>query len=95
MLTIQENGLGGQAVSDETVLKAAATSGRILLTLNRKHFIVLHKQQPNHAGIVVCSFDVDFIGQARRIHAEIASQKDLRGQLIRINRPITPAINSA
>jgi hypothetical protein len=54
--------------------------------LNRKHFIHLHKASPGHAGIIVCTFDPDYLGQARRMHAAIA-QEQLSGQLIRVNRP--------
>jgi hypothetical protein len=60
---------------------------RALLTINRKHFIRLHKKQSNHTGIIVCSFDPDFNAQAHRIHTAIESQSQLAGQLIRINRP--------
>lgn len=87
VLTLQEDGLGGQAVVDETVLSIASQADRTLLTLNRKHFIALHNRQPDHAGIVVCSFDPDFCGQARRIHAAITDLPGVTGQLIRINRP--------
>jgi hypothetical protein len=38
VLTIQETGKAGQQTADEEVLKAAAADGRIVLTLNRKHF---------------------------------------------------------
>lgn len=87
VLTIHETGKAGQAVPDEAILTFASAQGRALLTLNRKHFIRLHKVQPHHAGIIVCTFDPDFVGQARRIHAGIESKSDLSGQLIRINRP--------
>jgi hypothetical protein len=72
---------------DEAVLKYACSDNRCLLTLNRKHFIRLHGEEPEHCGIVVCSFDPDFIGLARRIDYAIKSQEELIGQLIRVNRP--------
>jgi len=87
VLTIQETGKSDQSLSDEAVLAYAIEKRRTLLTLNRKHFIRLHKNQPDHAGIIVCSFDPDFISQARRIHEEIGSKNQLSGQLIRVNRP--------
>jgi len=68
-------------------LAFASAEGRAFLTLNRKHFIRLHNVQPDHAGIIVCSFDPDFVGQARRVHEAIESQEQLSGQLIRVNRP--------
>ncbi|MEW6103964.1 MAG: DUF5615 family PIN-like protein [bacterium] len=88
VLTIHETGKAGQSVSDENVLAFANDEDRTLLTLNRKHFIRLHNVQPNHAGIIVCTFDLDFVGQAQRIHKAIELQKQLLGQLIRVNRPI-------
>lgn len=87
ILTIHETGKAGQSMSDEDVLTFARNESRILLTLNRKHFIRLHNVQPNHAGIIACSFDIDFVGQAHRIHKTISSQHQIPGQLIRINRP--------
>jgi predicted nuclease of predicted toxin-antitoxin system len=87
VLTIQETGKAGQRIPDEEVLDFARADNRMLLTLNRRHFIRLHSQQPNHAGIIICTFDSDFVGQANRIHAAIVSQAVLSGQLIRVNRP--------
>ena len=68
VLTVQEAGNAGRAVPDEQVLAFAREQRRAVVTLNRKHFIRLHEQHPDHAGIVVCTFDPDFAGQARRIH---------------------------
>lgn len=87
VLTIQETGKAGQAVADELVLEYAIADDRALLTLNRKHFIRLHSEKPQHHGIVVCTVDADFVGQANRIHAAVESSGDLRGKLIRVNRP--------
>jgi hypothetical protein len=38
-------------------------------------------------GIVVCSFDPDFIAQAQRIHQAVEAQSEMDNQLIRVNRP--------
>ncbi len=86
MLTIQETGKGGQAASDEAVLDFACSEKRALVTFNRKHFIRLHALRPEHFGILVCSFDPDFEGFAHHIVMIIQDQKDLTGQLIRVNR---------
>jgi len=85
--TATEAGRTGQAWPDQAVLDFAVADGRAVLTLNRKHFVRLHSIQPEHAGIVVCVVDSDFVGQAARIHAAIAWQQDLSGQLLRVNRP--------
>lgn len=86
VLTIQETGRADQALSDASVLEFATRENRAVLTLNRLHFIRLHRLQPNHAGIIVCTFDANFAAQAERIHQAIADKETLTGQLIRVNR---------
>jgi predicted nuclease of predicted toxin-antitoxin system len=87
VLTIQETGSAGQAIPDEEVLAFSTEENRILLTFNRKHFIRLHRLTPNHAVIIVCTFDTDFIGLAQRVHIAIEEQHDFSGHLVRVNRP--------
>lgn len=87
VLTVLEAGQAEQAVPDEEVLAFAARRARIVLTLNRKHFITLHHAYPDHAGVVVCTFDREFAGQAARIHGTVEAQRDVRRQLLRVNRP--------
>jgi len=87
VLTVWETGKAGQSVPDEAVLAFATSDGRAVVTLNRKHFIRLHAQQPDHAGVVVCTFDPDFAGQAARIHEALLASPPLTGCLLRINRP--------
>jgi predicted nuclease of predicted toxin-antitoxin system len=86
VLTIQEAGRADQALPDNEVLKFAINENRAVLTLNRRHFIRLHQDQPQHAGIIVCTVDPDFAGQAERIHEAIRAQSSLSGQLLRVNR---------
>lgn len=87
VLTIQETGKAGQATPDEDVLAFAISEKRILLTINRKHFIRLHNQEAKHSGIIVCTFDPDFDALAQRINESLETNKTLEGKLIRINRP--------
>lgn len=86
VLTSYEAGNSGRAVPDEEVLAYALADGRTLLTLDRRHFVRLHGTRPDHAGMVVCSIDSDFISLAARIHAAIESVETLRGCLIRVDR---------
>lgn len=87
VLTIQEAGAAEQSTPDEAVLAFAVATGPAVLTLNRKHFARLHETRPDHAGIIVCTFDPNFAGRAERIHTAIAALTQLAGQLIRVNRP--------
>lgn len=86
VLTSSEAGRAGQAIPDEAVLAFAHAERRALLTLNRRHFIRLHEQNPRHSGIVVCTFDPDFPAQAARIAAALEREGEPAGRLIRVNR---------
>lgn len=55
VVTMQEVGQAGQSMRDEDVLAFASGEGRALLTLNREHFIHLHRQSVPHAGIIACA----------------------------------------
>ena len=91
VLTVLEAGKAEQAVPDNEVLDFATAQERAVLTINRKHFVALHRSQPQHAGIIVCTLDIDFAGQAQRIHYAITAAFEagttLSGQLLRVNRP--------
>lgn len=87
VLTVQEAGNADQAIPDSEVLSFACAEQRAVLTLNRRDFIHLHKSPPRHFGIIVCTYDADFIGQAQRIHAAIVLQPSLQNELLRVNRP--------
>ncbi len=86
VLTIQETGKADEALPDDKVLAFATAENRAMLTLNRRHFIRLHTEKPQHAGIIVCTVNPDFVGQAERIDKAIGEQTLLNGQLIRVNR---------
>ncbi len=88
VLTMYEDGKANQSIPDEEVLALAGTANRALLTINRKHFIALHRRTTDHSGIIVCKFDPDFAGQAGRIQAAVEDITELAGQLIRVNRPV-------
>ena len=49
--TIQEAGYANQSLPDQDVLAFAQSENRILLTINRKHFIKLHAVQPHQLQI--------------------------------------------
>jgi hypothetical protein len=87
VLTIQDTGRASTSVPDPEVLRFAVAENRAVLTLNRRHFIALHKRSGEHCGIVVCSVDPDPQALAARIHEAIERTSPLDGQLLRINRP--------
>ncbi len=87
VVTIQEVGRAEQAMTDVEVLEEASSDRRAVLTLNRKHFVRLHREQQQHEGIVACTFDADFERQAQQIHQNLEAQPTLTNQLLRVNRP--------
>jgi len=87
VLTSLEAGRANQSIPDEEVLAYAHQQDRILLTFNRKHFILLHRTYPKHSGIVVCTFDPDYNGLANRIAKAVDENDPAINKLIRINRP--------
>jgi hypothetical protein len=90
VLTIQDAGQANQQLSDPQVLAAASADQRAVVTLNRRHFVRLHALTPHHQGLIVCTYDPDFPGQAQRIH-EAIGVVPLAGRLVRVNRPASRA----
>jgi len=75
-------------IPDDNVLDFAITEKRVVLTLNRRHFMRLHRKNPVHFGIIVCTEDEDFEGLSHRIHEAIeAANGNFKNQLVKIYRP--------
>lgn len=87
VLTASSAGNANASIPDDQVIAYAIQTERALLTLNRWDFVRLHKRNAEHFGLVVCTQDADARGQAERIHEAIEGEGELRGKLIRINRP--------
>ena len=87
VLTVQEAGQSNQRIPDETILAFAISQDRAVLTVNRGDFIRLHKKNSKHAGIIVCTEDIDRQGLAKRVHQAILEAGTLTGKLLRVNRP--------
>lgn len=87
VLTMYEDGKANQSIPDDEVLTLATEGRRALLNTNRRHFIRLHHRVPEHGGIIACTFDPDFMGQARRVSEAIDTVASLEGQLFRVYRP--------
>jgi hypothetical protein len=68
IVSAQEAGNAGRAVSDEEVLNFATAQGRAVITHNRRHFFRLdHQSAGQHAGIIACTYDPDAKRQATLI----------------------------
>ena len=80
VLTTVESGRAGQAIPDADVLAFAVAEDRIVITLNRRHFMRLHHTTPTHTGIVVCTFDPNFVALAQRIHRALEARPQMAGQ---------------
>ena len=87
VLTASEAGQANRGVSDDAVVAFATSCGRAVLTFNRRDFIKVHRRNPSHAGIIVCTRDDDVVALAARIDAALGRDVSLRDSLIRIYRP--------
>jgi hypothetical protein len=87
VVTTQEDGRA--AMLDPDILARAHSLGRAVLTYNRRHFELLHRQGEMHSGILSSKHDSDVRGQAARIHATLAGLSPGRW-CIRVNRPPPP-----
>lgn len=90
VLTVQEAGQGNQATSDDAVLSFAIADGRAVVTLNRRHFLRLHRRTPAPPGIIICTWDADSVALAARIHEALSARSSFDNQLVRVRRPQRP-----
>jgi predicted nuclease of predicted toxin-antitoxin system len=88
VLTVQSAGNANLKIPDDLVLEFATSNDRVILTLNRKDFKRLHRWQPSHAGIIICTDDANRSALAERIHTAILSELILLGKLISVVRPV-------
>ena len=94
VLTSYEAGNANQGIPDLGVLGYATADNRIVISFNRDDFVVLHKSGINHAGIVVCKDDRDYVNQVRVLHAYLLEQQSLENRLIRIQKQNQPKSRS-
>jgi hypothetical protein len=86
VLTSTEAGQANLSLTDNDVLLFARQQKRILLTFNRKHFIRLHQESCDHAGIIACTFDPDFLSLANHINQTLQENEPMDSRLVRISR---------
>ncbi|MDX2163007.1 MAG: DUF5615 family PIN-like protein [bacterium] len=82
-----EDGAADQGTPADVVLKKATELDRIVVTRRRRDFKKLHKQNPNHAGIIICTEDTNHEALANRIDAAIRKNPDMKGRLVSVTRP--------
>ena len=87
VLTSMEAGTANQQVPDDQVLAFAARKKRAVLTHNRGHFKGLHRTQPAHEGIIICTKDTDFVALAQRVDSSIQENQPLAAKLVRVIKP--------
>jgi predicted nuclease of predicted toxin-antitoxin system len=85
VLTTHEAGNSNASVADLDVVQYAHAQSRIVVTLNRRDFIKIHRSNVPHSGIVVCTVDVDFVALAARIDEALA-RTSVAGELVRVDR---------
>jgi hypothetical protein len=56
------------------------------LTHNRQDYIRLHRLNPEHEGIIVCTSNPDFPALAEKVNDQLQAVDSLKGLLIRVNR---------
>jgi predicted nuclease of predicted toxin-antitoxin system len=88
LLTCQEAGKANQNISDEDVVVFATAQNRVVLTVNCRDFIKIHRQFYPHAGIIACTEDLQFEHLALRIHEAVSNHEgEFTNQLLRIYKP--------
>lgn len=88
VLTTHEIGKSNLRIPDEDVLTFAISENRAILTINRKDFIRLHRLNPIHAGIVVCTKNDDFKNFGECIHKVLLPYgENTSNLLLRVYKP--------
>jgi predicted nuclease of predicted toxin-antitoxin system len=91
VLTSYQAGQANQAIPDDEVLAYATANQCSVITFNRDDFVALHRSGIDHAGIIVCKDDRDYLQQAQALHAFLATQTNsLQNRLVRVLRQNQP-----
>ncbi len=88
VLTTHEIGKSNLKIPDEDVLTFAVAENRAILTVNRKDFMRLHRINPIHSGIIVCTKNDDFANFADCIHKVLLQcEENTSNFLLRVYKP--------
>ena len=90
ILSSYDAGQANQGFPDDEVLDYATLNDRCVITFNRDDFVALHRNGVNHAGIIICKDDRDYLGQAQALHDYLETKDRLHNRLIRVQRQNQP-----
>jgi predicted nuclease of predicted toxin-antitoxin system len=90
VLTSYEAGQANQGIPDSEVIVYATEQNRVVITLNRKDFIQIHRSGGVHNGIIICKDDRDYQGQVQTLHQYLLSQANLINRLVRVKKQNRP-----
>ncbi|MEM9009039.1 MAG: DUF5615 family PIN-like protein [Cyanobacteria bacterium P01_F01_bin.86] len=90
VLTSYDADQANKGIPDAEVLEFARNQDRIAITLNRDDFLDLHRSGVNHAGIIICKEDRDYVGQAQVVNELLQPTKTWANQLVRIKKRNQP-----
>jgi predicted nuclease of predicted toxin-antitoxin system len=94
VLTSYEAQQANQGIPDDEVLRYATINNRCVLTFNRGDFLVLHRNQINHCGIIACREERDYSVQVQVLHEFLESgNQDLKNRLLRLQKQNQPKSN--
>ncbi len=82
--TYEVNNIGKD---DKNQLIYAVSQNRAFVTHNRKDFIRIHKENPNHSGIIVCTQNPNNQQLAEKIDEKIRNIDRLTNLLLRVKKP--------
>ncbi|OCQ97257.1 hypothetical protein BCD67_00465 [Oscillatoriales cyanobacterium USR001] len=86
VLTSYQAGQANQGIPDDDVLKFAHQQDRVVITLNREDFIMLHRNGKEHSGIIICKDDRDYDAQSSKVHELILDVTELKSRLFRVKK---------
>jgi predicted nuclease of predicted toxin-antitoxin system len=84
ILSTHDTGQSNLKIPDQAVLAFAISDERAIITVNRKDFKRLHRSNPVHFGIIICTKNDDFENFAECIHKVLQQSGEVANQLIRI-----------
>jgi predicted nuclease of predicted toxin-antitoxin system len=86
VLTTHDVSKSGKGIADIEVLSFAISLERAVITFD-KDFFKLHRNNPNHCGIILCTENRNYLQLAQIIHTKLSQISQIEKQLVRITKP--------